>query len=171
VTAAPKTPGIAAPSFVVVAQDDPLAGPLLDELGAEYATRYGEMLHAEYRDLRAHDGAEFAAPDGALLIGVVDGEPVVGGAFRRHDATTAELKRIWTSSRHRRRGYGRLLLAELERIAADRGYARLYLITGPRQPEAVSLYLSTGYRALYDTSLPPERVGAHAFDKDLPVPT
>ena len=39
-----------------------------------------------------------------MLIGLVDDEPVTGGAFRRFDDETAELKRIWTDSGHRRRG-------------------------------------------------------------------
>jgi len=85
-----------------------------------------------------------AVPDGGLLIGVLDGAPVTGGAFRRFDAQTAELKRIWTDRAHRRRGYARALLAALEAETATRGYRRLYLITGNRQPEAEALYDATG---------------------------
>ena len=58
---------------------------------------------------------------------------------------TAEYKRIWTSSAHRRRGLSRRVLAELETRAVDAGYERLYLTTGPRQPEAAALYLATGF--------------------------
>jgi GNAT superfamily N-acetyltransferase len=86
-----------------------------------------------------------------LLIGVVDGVPVTGGAFRRYDANTAELKRIWTDGAHRRRGYARALLAALEAETLARGYRRLYLITGNRQPEAEALYDATGY-----TRVPPD---------------
>jgi GNAT superfamily N-acetyltransferase len=93
---------------------------------------------------------------------------VAGGAFRRYDETTAELKRIWTASTHRKRGYGKLVVAELERAARQRGYRRVYLTTGPRQPEAVALYLSAGYRPLYDQTLPSLEVGVHPFEKDLP---
>ncbi|CPY70473.1 Putative acetyltransferase%2C GNAT [Mycobacteroides abscessus] len=48
-----------------------------------------------------------------------------------------------------------------------RGYRRIYLTTGPRQPEAKALYLSAGYRPLYDQTLTAEEVGIHPFDKDL----
>lgn len=154
--------------FVAVHQSDALAGPLLDELAVEYVGRYGARLPAEYVDMRAYPAEEFAPPSGALIVGVIDGAPVAGGAFRRFDADTAELKRIWTASTHRQRGYGKLVVAELERVARQRGYARVYLTTGPRQPEAVALYLSAGYAPLYDTSLPPETVGVHAFEKHLP---
>jgi hypothetical protein len=58
-------------------------------------------------------------------------------------------------------------VAELERIARLRGYSRVYLTTGWRQPEAVALYLATGYTPLYDRSLPAEAVGPHPFEKLL----
>ncbi|CDO08257.1 acetyltransferase [Mycolicibacterium cosmeticum] len=153
--------------FITVAQSDPLAAPLLDELSQEYTARYGDLSGTEYADMRAYPAHEFAAPGGVLIVGVSGGVPVAGGAFRRHDADTAELKRIWTSSAHRGRGYGKLVVAELERIARERGYRRVCLTTGPRQPEAVGLYLASGYRPLYDTSLRAEDIGAHAFEKTL----
>ncbi len=153
--------------FVSVHQDDALAAPLLDELGWEYGTRYGTSIGAEYRDLRTYPAEEFVPPAGELIVALAGTTPVAGGAFRRYDETTAELKRIWTSSAHRKRGYGKRVVAELERIARERGYRRIYLTTGPRQPEAVALYLSSGYAPLYDRSLPAEQIGPHAFEKHL----
>ena len=91
------------------------------------------------------------------------------GAFRRHGPQTAEFKRIWTHSAHRRRGLARFVLAELEALAARRGYRKVYLTTGPRQPEAKHLYLNTGYEAQFDLSADPESIGPLAFTKDLPA--
>jgi ribosomal protein S18 acetylase RimI-like enzyme len=134
--------------FVAVGQDDPLAEPLLAELAFEYATRYGATEDAVSAWLRGYPADEFAAPGGGLLIGLLNGQPVTGGAFRRFDDSTAELKRIWTDSRHRRRGHARALLVELEAEIAARGYRAVYLTTGDRQPEAEALYLSSGYERL-----------------------
>jgi GNAT superfamily N-acetyltransferase len=134
--------------FVAVGQDDPLAEPLLAELAVEYATRYGAPEERVATWLRGYPPDEFAAPGGGLLIGLLDGEPVTGGAFRRFDDTTAELKRIWTDSHHRRRGHATALLVELEAQIATRGYRKVYLTTGDRQPEAEALYLSMGYTRL-----------------------
>ena len=133
--------------------DDPLARPLLAGLADEYAQRYGgtPSRHMAWLPVPA---AELAPPDGGLLIGLVDGSPVTGGAFRRHDDQTAELKRIWTDRDHRSRGYARALLAELEAETAARGYRRLYLVTGDRQPEAVALYDATGYTRISAGQLP-----------------
>jgi GNAT superfamily N-acetyltransferase len=134
--------------FVAVGQDDPLAEPLLAELTVEYASRYGVAEEHVSKWLRGHPAAEFARPDGGLFIGLLGEEPVTGGAFCRFDDSTAELKRIWTDSRHRRRGHAKALLVALEAEIVGRGYRRVYLTTGDRQPEAEALYLSTGYTRL-----------------------
>ena len=153
--------------FVAVHQSDPLAGPLLAELAIEYTTRYGGDATQKRGELLEYPAQEFEPPVGALIVATSNGVLVAGGAFRRYDPTTAELKRIWTASAHRRRGYGKLVVAELERIALQREYTRIYLETGWRQPEAVALYLAAGYTPLFDRSLRSEEIGRHPFEKLL----
>jgi len=170
---------------------DPAVQPMLDELAVEYLTRYSEFFtEADLRtELERYPAEQFAAPDGDLVLILEDEVPVAGGAFRlraepefgaahllsrpgtRDDdglptVRTAEYKRIWTSSAHRRRGLARLVLAELESRAAAAGYERLYLTTGPRQPEAAALYLATGWHPLFDAASPPQD-GPLAFEKGL----
>jgi GNAT superfamily N-acetyltransferase len=149
-----------------VAYTDPLVIPMLTELDHEYSTRYGHSLGDIGEEMRRRP-AEFGAPHGGLILLLAEGEPVAGGAFRRFDVDTAELKRIWTHSAHRRRGLARRVLAELEREITARGYRRIYLTTGPRQPEAKALYLATGYTPLYDPELPAEQIGKHPFEKEV----
>ena len=95
--------------FVPAALDDALAQPLLAELAVEYATRYSRPVPTVLAWLKDNPTDEFAPPDGGMLIGLLDDRPVTGGGFRRFDADTAELKRIWTHSAHRRRGCARWL--------------------------------------------------------------
>ncbi|MFI5756386.1 GNAT family N-acetyltransferase [Streptomyces sp. NPDC051569] len=152
-------------TIVQVPVSDPRVAPLLRELGDEYSARYGKDAHAE---LARYPDEEFAEPyGGVLLLLLENGEPVAGGAFRRYDETTAELKRIWTHSAHRRRGLARRVVDELEREAAARGYLRIHLTTGPRQPEARALYLAGGYTPLFDTGADPETIGPLPFEKHL----
>jgi GNAT superfamily N-acetyltransferase len=157
-------------NFVAVGLDDPLAAPLLAELAVEYSERYGGTPEQTMTWLRGQSDGEFGPPGGGLYVGLLDGLPVTGGAFTRFDAETAELKRIWTSSRHRQRGYATALLAHLEREIVARGYRRAYLTTGHLQPEAEALYDSAGYTRLV-APMPAEGDGAVfpiAFEKELP---
>ncbi|MFE0465052.1 GNAT family N-acetyltransferase [Kitasatospora sp. NPDC058965] len=147
-----------------VGLDDPLTEPLVRELTHEYVSRYGEGGRAE---MTRYPAAEFAAPHGLLLLLLQDGRPVAGGAYRRYDSRTAELKRMWTDSAHRRRGLARRVLAELERAAAAAGYRTVHLTTGPRQPEARSLYLAAGYTPLFDLTADPLDIGPLPFEKHL----
>ncbi|KPC61986.1 GNAT family N-acetyltransferase [Streptomyces chattanoogensis] len=155
------------PTVLHTTVTDPLARPLLDELTHEYSTRYDRPV-----DL----GLEYPADEftrargGAFLLLLEDGEPVAGGAYRRYDAATAELKRIWTHSAHRRRGLARRVLDVLEREAAAHGYTRIHLTTGPRQPEAKGLYLAAGYHPLFDLTAAPESIGPLPFEKHLETP-
>jgi GNAT superfamily N-acetyltransferase len=154
--------------FVTVGQDDPLAEPLLAELTVEYASRYGATEDAVSKWLRGYPPDEFAPPGGGLLIGLLDDQPVTGGAFCRFDDSTAELKRIWTDSRYRRKGHAKELLVALEAEIVARGYRRVYLTTGDRQPEAEALYQFAGYTRLAEP-LPAEGdVFPIAFVKVLP---
>lgn len=154
--------------FVRVAYTDPLGQPLLQDLEREYDARYGDV-HADpaITEILRYPPEDFAAPDGTFLLLLEDDVPVSGGAFKRLDAHTAELKRVWTASTHRGLGLAGQVLSELEREASQLGYTRIYLTTGPRQPEAVRLYLKNGYVPLFDQRKPAEDIGKHPFDKDI----
>jgi GNAT superfamily N-acetyltransferase len=166
---APRPLDPAALAVLNLPMHDPRVRPLLDELTVEYDTRYGDLFgrKAAADELNRYPAEEFEGPGGALLVIQENGESIAGGAFRRYDAATAELKRIWTHSAHRRRGLARLVLAELEALAVRRGYDRLYLTTGPRQPEARHLYLTTGYEPQFHVDADPETLELLAFTKEL----
>lgn len=160
-------PAVSLLRFVAVSQDDPLAEPLLAELAVEYSTRYGGTPAQTLAWLHSHPAHEFESPDGGLLIGLMDGQPVTGGAFQRFDDETAELKRVWTDSGHRQRGFGMALLAALEAEIAGRGYRRIYLTTGHMQPEAEALYRSAGYQRVTEPLPTDGTVCPIAFSKAL----
>lgn len=152
--------------FVVVAPGDHRARPLLEGLHLEYVRRYGPEIGAE--EMAHHPVDDFAAPAGGLVLLLEDGRAVGGGAFRRHDDATAELKRVWTAPAHRRRGVARRVLAELERLVAAAGYRRIHLTTGNRQPEAAALYRGSGYTPLPGTArIYPGGVYDVGFEKHL----
>jgi SsuE family FMN reductase len=148
--------------------EDPEAAPLLADLVVEYSTRYGRTN--ESTQLTEVPPSDFHPEyGGAFVLLRYGGQTVAGGAIRRYDDQTAEVKRMWTSHLHRRQGLGRRVLAELEAAAVDLGYLKLYLTTGPRQPEAAGLYLAAGFEPQFDTSVDPESIGPLPFTKELPV--
>ncbi|MFG1815734.1 NADPH-dependent FMN reductase [Kribbella sp. NPDC049174] len=148
--------------------EDLEAAPLLADLVVEYSTRYGRTN--ENTQLTEVPPSDFHPErGGAFVLLRSGGQTVAGGAIRRYDDQTAEVKRMWTSHLHRRQGLGRRVIAELEAAAVDLGYRKLYLTTGPRQPEAAGLYLAAGFEPQFDTSVDPESIGPLPFTKDLAV--
>ncbi len=156
-------------TFVYTTPLDPRAKPLIDELIYEYDSRYGNYFNDEgaAAELNRYPPEAFAPPHGNFLLLLRDGETIGGGAFKHYDDRTAEFKRIWTRHDLRRQGLARALLVELEAQAARQGYRRIYLTTGFRQPEAVGLYLTNGYTALFDTKVDPEIYKSLPFEKDI----
>ena len=119
--------------------------------------------------MRRYPAELFAPPHGNFILLLRDGTAIDGGAFKRYDERTAELKRVWTHIDLRRRGLARRVLIELELQAARQEYTWLYLTTGFRQPEAAGLYLNNGYTALFDTAADPETYRTLPFEKDIGV--
>lgn len=158
-----------------VAADGPEVQPLLADLEREYDGRYRDLLpEPAAAELSRYAPELFAPPHGAFVVLLQGGTAIAGGAFMPYpvdgepdEADTVEVKRVWTSPDYRGRGLAKRVLAELEAEAKRRGFVRIYLTTGPRQPEAVRLYLGAGYTPLYDTALPAEEVGIHPFAKIL----
>lgn len=147
---------------------DPLAVPVLRDLEREYDERYGDRFgEPASTEINRYPAEKFSAPGGTFLLLLRDGRAVSAGAFMTIDAGTAEIKRIWTDSAHRGKGLARLVLAELEAEAGRRGFHTIVLSTGPRQPEAVRLYLATGYTPLFDPDDDPEVIVFHHFRKEL----
>jgi GNAT superfamily N-acetyltransferase len=136
-----------------VAFDDDLVAPLLAGLADEYAARYGEIDELSYTT-----ASEFEPPAGAFFVMIHDGITVAGGGYRRMSDDVCEVKRLWTSPTHRRRGLAGAILDVVEAAAAGAGYRDVWLETGPAQPEAVSFYEGRGYRPIplygrYDRAL------------------
>lgn len=151
--------------------DDPLAAPVLDDLRDTYVAPYGPGAHQE---LGRYAATEFRAPDGGFLLLLEGGAAVAAGAFRRRDASTAEVKRMWTRADRRRQGLARRVLAELEVEAHRRGYTGVYLTTGSSQQDAAALYLAAGYTPHFPRELllsPPATFRELPFTKPLRPPT
>jgi GNAT superfamily N-acetyltransferase len=156
-------------AFVFASPTDLLARPLIEDLTHEYDARYCDFYDSEgaAAEMTRYPPEAFAPPHGNFLLLIRDGETIAGGAFMRYDEATAEFKRIWTRRDLRRQGIAKKLLTELETQALRQGYARIFLTTGFRQPEAKGLYLTNGYTALFDLDADMETLRHLAFEKPV----
>jgi GNAT superfamily N-acetyltransferase len=131
--------------IVRVAITHPDAMLLVEAVQEEYVARYGG------RDESPIDAGDFEDPLGQFFVGYLDGVPVATGAWRRSSVkalgaeVTAEVKRMYVVPAAQGRGLARRMLAHLEATAAAAGIEALVLETGMKQPEAIELYLSSGY--------------------------
>ena len=91
------------------------------------------------------EAGELIRQDAVFLVARADGRAIGCGALLRHDGY-GEIKRMFVQEDARGRGVGKQLLAELETWAE--GCSRLRLETGVRQPDAIALYRSAGFREI-----------------------
>lgn len=152
--------------------DDPEATRLRRAMWDDLAERYVEETEAAER---AGGFAAFDARAGrevrVFVVATVDGVPAACGGLRPSglDEHTAEVKKVYVDRAFRGAGVARAVMTDLEERAHAHGWRRLVLETGIRNPEAVALYASMGYR-------PIEPYGRYVgdpisicFAKDLPA--
>jgi len=141
--------------------DSPVGRELVMELLTELAARYGGP------DPDEPSPADLAPPRGCFLVAWLAGDAVGCGGVRAYDGDVGEIKRMYTRPGTRRRGIGRTLLDGIEERARTLGYARLVLETGTRQPEAITLYESFGYRLITSYGQYKDYPDSRCFAKDL----
>ncbi len=111
----------------------------LEQVGAHAGNGpWDEDLH-RIEDAYLRDGGDF-------LVGLLGERIVAMGAFRRTGIHRAEIKRMRVHPDVQGRGFGRAILAELERRAASGGYTTLHLDTTVGQVSAQHLYRRHGFQ-------------------------
>ncbi|MFF2269182.1 GNAT family N-acetyltransferase [Cellulosimicrobium cellulans] len=157
-TGTPSEPVAAPVPGVVEVRTVPWGDPAAAALRREMHETSSAVLYPElFAGLDAAGGfdavdARVGAEVVATLVAYRDGE-AVGCASLRSPAPGApvdalEVKKVFVRERARRTGTARRLLDALEVVARERGVSTLLLETGIRQPGAIALYRSLGYRAV-----------------------
>lgn len=108
---------------------------LLDE---DLNERYGELQ----KQYTKHNKIDFIND---VIIIYKDHIAVACGAFKEHDISSIELKRIFVTKENRREGLSKLIISELEELGKNKGYKFALLETGIKQHEAINLYKNGGY--------------------------
>lgn len=130
--------------------DDPEVAPLYADFVREADGPLDPAVVDVDAEIAAGPPGDLVAPNGVLLLGTVDGAPAALGGVRHLDTEVAEIKSMYVSPAHRGIGLGSRVIAELERIARERGCRAVRLDTSAYLTPAVALYRSAGYREVPD---------------------
>ena len=122
----------------------------IDSVEAQFAIESAETeLDRRYgpsTDRSVADRSVFTPPKGTFFIALDEEGKVIGGVgLRSVAAQVGEIKRLWVADSARRLGVGAALMNAAEEAAQRFGMDFVELETGPKQPEAVALYLATGW--------------------------
>ncbi|MEQ5843858.1 helix-turn-helix domain-containing GNAT family N-acetyltransferase [Paraburkholderia acidicola] len=133
----------------------------------QYFTELNERFEAGFDPSSSlpADTHELTAPNGALIVARLRGNPVGCVALKFHKKSPAELKRMWVSSSVRGLGVGRRLLDEAEKHARKSGARAIRLETNRTLSEAINLYRRCGYIEVDAFSAEP--YAHHWFEKKL----
>jgi ribosomal protein S18 acetylase RimI-like enzyme len=114
---------------------------LIKQLDADLSKRYGELL----KQYDKHNKVDYI---NYMIVAYKENVPVACGAFKRLNADSAELKRIFVVMEHRRQGLAKLIVSKLEELARNKGFKYALLETGIKQYEAIALYKNNGFEVI-----------------------
>lgn len=162
------------PEITLLGVDSPAVLAHARALFVEYAAGLGVDLC--FQNFQAElDGlpGDYAAPAGALLVALVDGQPAGCVALRALTdvdyPNACEMKRLFVKRAFRRFGLGRVLTQALMDNARRAGYSSLLLDTLDDMEAARGLYAALGFEEIppyYFNPIP----GAHYLKADLDAP-
>jgi GNAT superfamily N-acetyltransferase len=122
---------------------------------------YVALVHARLGAVGVEPGPRFfvtedvfAGSGAAWLVAYEDGRPVGCGGLCSPEPGVGEVKRLFVMRGARGRGYGRLLLRELERRATAAGHRSMRLLTAEVLGEASALYEAEGYVVVERVAVP-----------------
>lgn len=129
-----------------------ISDPLIEfarELFIEYVNYLGIDLgfqNFEF-ELKTLPG-EYAPPEGCILLAFYDGKLAGCVALRKFEKSICEMKRLYIRPEYRGKGIGKTLSKEVINQAQEKGYKSMRLDTLPFMKEAITLYISLGFREI-----------------------
>lgn len=163
-----------APQIALVSADSAASIDAARKLIREYGDALGiDLCFQNFEEELAALPGDYAAPGGALLVALVDGQPAGCVALRALPdcdyPNACEMKRLYVRRAFRRFGLGRLLAQQLMDLAAQAGYSTLLLDTLDEMETARGLYATLGFEEIapyYYNPVP----GAHYLKAQLDAP-
>ena len=111
---------------------------LVAKLDKDLAVRDGNE-HDFYHQFNAIDQLDYT------IVVYLEESALGCGAIKLYSERTAEVKRMYVLDEYRGQRIATKLLSELEEWAVELNFTKLILETGVRNPEAIAVYLRSGY--------------------------
>jgi GNAT superfamily N-acetyltransferase len=122
--------------------NDPHFEALIVDLDKEFWIRYPDTQ-------QNFDPYNKVDDDARVVLAYSENTPVGCGCFRPIlEHAILEIKRMFVVPQVRGKGIARLILRELEKWGREEGFTESKLETGIKQPEAIAVYRSAGYREI-----------------------
>jgi putative acetyltransferase len=102
-----------------------------------------------------------------VVVAYINEEPVGCGAIKELNASSMEIKRMYTSPAYRNNGIASAILLELEKWTSELGYKKCVLETGIRQTEAIALYKKNNYISIENYGQYKNVENSRCFEKVL----
>ena len=120
-----------------------------DSDNEDFRLLIGELdkeLWSHYDNLQAvYDKHNIIENNKNVLVAYKDEIAVGCGCFKKYNDQTVEIKRMYVKPEYRGQKIARLILDALEKWAIELNIFATVLETGVNQPEAIHLYLKSGY--------------------------
>jgi hypothetical protein len=83
-----------------------------------------------------------------VVVVYMNEQPAASGCFKKYNADTVEVKRMFVVKEHRGKGLSKLVLTELENWAVEEGFKYAILETSIHFIPATTLYKKSGYQII-----------------------
>jgi len=118
------------------------------EISGKMGLNVEALLEFDYKESVSELVAEFAPPNGRLLLPTFGGQVAGCAGLRRLSPEIGEMKRVYVRPAFRRKGLGRALIEGVIAAACLIGYGKLRLETANFMEGAQALYRSLGFELI-----------------------
>jgi hypothetical protein len=107
-----------------------------------------ELWDELHEDQAAYNQYNKVPDINTAVVVYVNNQPGASGCFKKYNADTVEIKRMFVTKGYRGKGISKIILNELENWAIEEGFKFAILETSIHFIPATSLYKNTGYKII-----------------------